>query len=172
MKKRFRPYLNKFFGMTLLWVILLILLIWAEPIQIIVVYRRWNYKLLAAIAAVIYALRYAVRHFIPDVLAILDSVSNSFRTEKMVFVSGRIVGKGYFCRSSAFEKSGSGRPGLYPRFYSEVILADNLGRTAFLTSDLHLMKENEYYTVTYGKHSKILLSVQSKQGEEMLFEAE
>lgn len=73
MKKRFRPYLNKFFGMTLLWVILLILLIWAEPIQIIVVYRRWNYKLLAAIAAVIYALRYAVRHFIPGVLAILDS---------------------------------------------------------------------------------------------------
>ena len=33
------------------------------------------------------------------------------------------------------------------------------------------MKENNYYTVTYGKHSKILLSVQSKQGEEMLFEA-
>ena len=94
MKKRFRPYLNKFFGMTLLWVILLILLIWAEPIQIIVVYRRWNYKLLAAIAAVIYALRYAVRHFIPGVLAILDSASNSFRTEKMVFVSGCIVGKG------------------------------------------------------------------------------
>lgn len=85
MKKRFRPYLNKFFGMTLLWVILLILLIlliWAEPIQITVVYRRWNYKLLAAIAAVIFALRYAVRHFIPGVLAILDSVSNSFRTEK------------------------------------------------------------------------------------------
>ena len=41
-----------------------------------------------------------------------------------------------------------------------------------MTADLYLMKENNYYTVTYGKHSKILLSVLSKQGEEMLFDAE
>ena len=54
----------------------------------------------------------------------------------------------------------------------ELILQSGVrSRTAFLTADLHLMKENNYYTVTYGKHSKILLSVQSKQGEEMLFEA-
>lgn len=124
-------------------------------------------------AAAVCLICYLAGRFITGLSALLDLTAHSFQTENMTFVRSysaywRYTREPRHPREPSAHDP-SGRPSLNRDLYLVVVLANERGRASYLTADFHSMKEDETYTVTYGKHSRILISARSAQGEEMLY---
>ena len=127
--------------------------------------------LVAAAAACL--IRYLAGRFITGLSALLDLTAHSFQTENMTFVRSYSAYWWYTRKPrhpvSRRHMTLRGAPSLNRDLYLVVVLVNERGRASYLTADFHSMKEDETYTVTYGKHSRILISARSAQGEEMLY---
>lgn len=173
MRKSFKPFLSELFDTALMDILVPGGLLAAGVIKITVSDRGGVLGSLLVAAAAACLICYLAGRFITGLSALLDLTAHSFQTENMTFVRSysaywRYTRKPRHPREpSAHDPSGC--PSLNRDLYLVVVLANERGRASYLTADFHSMKEDETYTVTYGKHSRILISARSVQGEEMLY---
>lgn len=166
-KSCFSPFIRQSCVASLLFVVLPALAFGTQLIQVSVSNQHGELGLLLIFIAVALYIYYLAAHFIPGVSALVDLMMKQFKTEKMVFISSYIAHQPFdITPKHSTEKNG--QTGLTASVYMIAILANNHGRTAFKTTAFHLLEKGKSYTVTYGKRSKILISVLSESGEEML----
>lgn len=164
-KSCFSPFIRQFCVASLLFVVLPALAFGTQLIQVSVSNQHGELGLLLIFIAVALYIYYLAAHFVPGVFALADLMMKQFKTEKMVFISSYIAHQPFDITP---KYSKNGQTGLTASVYMIAILANNHGRTAFKTTAFHLLEKGKSYTVTYGKRSKILISILSESGEEML----
>jgi hypothetical protein len=96
------------------------------------------------IVMIIFYLMFIFSNFIPGIYAIFDCVTKNYSTQKMMYVNSCIIDQGLNTTSGGKER---------------VVLSDNKGTSSYLSTILHDMERGEYYMVTYGKLSKIIVAI-------------
>jgi hypothetical protein len=117
------------------------------------------------VAAAIYLI-YFTSHFMFGIYAVFDILAKNFVTGKMAYIDSYIAANWFGLRSHYV--SVDNRKNIGGNYHLKLLLANQKGKSVFSTTFFHKMEANKNYTVTYGKKSKIVLSIISEQGEEML----
>ncbi|MEA4833307.1 MAG: hypothetical protein VB118_11930 [Oscillospiraceae bacterium] len=127
-----------------------------------------NISLLLILIGVILYLVFIATRFMPGLTAILDIVGKNYVTNKMTFVSSYIADNGMFYRINKLNYNYNIKTKLNESYFLKLILADNKGKSIYTTTYCHKMEIGKAYMITYGKYSKVVLSVLSSENEEML----
>lgn len=104
--------------------------------------------------------------FLPGIRAIYDLLTNKFVTTKVVHVNSFIDN----CYYGLAERIQEDKSLLIQEYqFMRVFCVTNSGKHLILSSSLnHRMENQKSYTVTYGHYSKIIVSVLSPEGHELL----
>jgi hypothetical protein len=119
--------------------------------------------ILAAICIYIY---YFSNLFLPGMYAVFDVLTKNYATRKITYVDSYITNNWFIAKS--YYASADNKKNIGANYHLKVLLADQKGKSVYSSAYFHTMEKGKNYTVTYGKKSKILISVLSPQGEEML----
>jgi len=122
-----------------------------------------NRMFIFTVLIVVY-LVFMVTRFAAGIYAIMDIITKSFVKERMTYCGSFLQDTSTW--AMAIKKS---RINICQKDLFHATLANNKhGKRHYRTVFLHSMEQGKSYDVTYGKFSKILLSVTDKNGTEML----
>ena len=166
-KRRLILFLEQFLVATVLFVVLPAFMLKLKVLQISA--DNVPQALVVVLFALLYSYYLAAEFFIGAAL-LVDIVSKNFVSRQLTYVNS-VVAKHRFTNHKKSVGTRTSSQTLAVDYYLRVIFGDDTGKRAYSTASLHQMEPGQSYTVIYGKHSKILLSVLNKDGEEMLFDA-
>ena len=113
-------------------------------------------------------LYFVTTYVLRSVRAIIDLATKRFVTKKMTYVDSYFDNSRIILHRNKTKKHGKQLLETRECCYMRVWLADHEGKYMFLTTFPHLMQKGERYTIRYGKLSKIIVSILSDQGIEMI----
>ena len=159
-KRIFSPYISQ-----LGWQLLLLVALPAFVFTVGIIEVEINSAVFALVIALIY-LYYFLGSYATGLCAVVDVLAKSYVTEKLTFLDGHPNVSVFFATSRKTATGTEARKSADSRFAA--CFSGENGASTFLTSNHFSLEKNKLYTVTYAKRSGILMSVLSKQGEEML----
>jgi hypothetical protein len=159
-----KPYIYVLIEASLVFVALPLCLVFFREIEI-VIKSKWYLPLV--IAGSFAYLHILFNQLIPGIKALFDYIGSNFLTCKAVYLASYTNNYSYFLARDRGKRRGSGAKLKGYGFY-RVLLARNNGKKMFLASFPHLMEKDKVYTIKHGKFSKVIVSIVSEQGEEML----
>ena len=109
---------------------------------------------------------YIASNFIPGVYALFDCITSNFVTKQMSYTDSYVAHQMYHSKKRM--ESTSQKTRLIDAYYIIIILADKKRKSSYKTTHFHTMEKGKSYTVTFGKFSKVLISVKDAQGMELL----
>lgn len=109
---------------------------------------------------------FIVSYLIPGASSLFDLLTNNFKTENMIFISGYIDKSRFLIFNRKKDTVGNLDRNEYCFF--RTIFANQTGKSVYNTTCFYRMDEGKPYTVQYGKFSKVIISITSVDGEEML----
>lgn len=112
---------------------------------------------------------------LPGCYALWDLLTNSFDTQKMVFLQSyadrrRLLATKEERKLTNAQKKKYGALSTYEHSFFDLIFSTSDGKMTFFTTIPCTLNPGECYTVQYGKHSKTIVSIVSEKGEELLFD--
>jgi hypothetical protein len=107
---------------------------------------------------VLWYFAFVLDYFIPGVRTLSDIIFNNFETREIKYENSIINQYQHFL---LLKKNGEG---IFLKIYCKI---DGEQRLTLCASRYHGMIPGERYTVKYGKHSKVLISILSENGEEL-----
>ncbi len=104
----------------------------------------------------------------------MDFITQNFVTEKMSYVESYVASNKFygFGRERETPDMPSKKMKLIESFHLRVILAGNKGKVVFRTTQFHTMEKGKSYTVQYAKFSKVIISISSPDGQQILLSNE
>ena len=94
-------------------------------------------------------------------------MTNNFITEKMVFINSYVDSSRIFVSNKATAKRGK-LSILNEYCFMKILLANQERKAVFSSVFFHTMEKNKWYIIQYGRFSKVVVSILSEQGEELL----
>ncbi|MCL1885496.1 MAG: hypothetical protein FWF98_01840 [Dehalococcoidia bacterium] len=157
----YNPILTDFVLSTAIYIGAPVLLFLTKAIEINV-----NRIFIFCVFIVLYIV-FIFTRFTSGIRAILDLITDKVVTEKLTYCSTFQAesGIGVLNRS---KETRTETTRVNESYVLRIIFANNKGKRFFTTVFLHNMEQGKSYDVTYGKFSKILLSVVDKNGKELL----
>ena len=167
MKKCFLPYIYDFFFSLLLFIGVPAVFIATDSISLS--FHGSIGILIFGVSVLIY-IYFLASYFVPGIYTIMDLITRNFVTEKLSYVEGYIANNKFygFGRDRKSPDETSQKMRLVESFHVRLVLANNKGKTVFRTTQFHVMEAGKIYTVQYAKHSKIVISITSPDGKQML----
>jgi hypothetical protein len=120
----------------------------------------------AALMVIIGYVFYFFVIFLPGVYTIFDVLIKNYETGKMMYNHSYIESSWFPARN--YKASAGYRKYKGWNYHLKVLFAGQKGNSLFSMVFFHTMEKGNHYTVTYAKKSKIVLSIMSEQGEEMM----
>jgi hypothetical protein len=105
-------------------------------------------------------------YLMPGACSLLDIITDSFVSQRMNFISGYIDKSKWLIFNREKRKVGNLSVNEYCFF--KIVFAIQNRKAVFATTYFYHMDANKCYTVKYGKFSKVITSILSEEGDEML----
>lgn len=159
-----KPLIFQFFSAMLVYVVAPLMLILSKGIQ---VYVDSNIAKGFIILGIFLYIHFTISYFLPGCLSLLDLLTNNFEIKKMKYVES-YIDKSFFLVSNEPKKK-IGKIVVNEYCFLKVIFLNQSIKSMYTSTYFHYMEKNQTYFVQYGKLSKVIISVQSEMGEEMLY---
>lgn len=162
-----KPYILQAINATIIYLAIPIFLLSTSIIRVTVDNEHGNFGVLFVIAAIFGYFYVIAEFFVPGIYALFDMLADNFVTCRMTYVSSYVdrskplVYNNAIARVSRMEAPNE-------RCFLRILLANHKGKSTFLTTHYHLMEKGKSYTIVYGKFSKVITSVLSDEGQELL----
>ena len=165
--KSLKPYIEQFAIATLLYIVLPIILFSTKLVSITVNKTYGNVGIVLLMALGCLYFYYILAFLIPGVYSIADLMTNNFITEKMVFINSYVDSSRIFVSNKATAKRGK-LSILNEYCFMKILFANQERKAVFSSVFFHTMEKNKWYIIQYGRFSKVVVSILSEQGEELL----
>lgn len=126
-----------------------------------------NLRVIFVIAGISIYFYIIAGYLVPGIYSLFDLITDNFITCKMVYINSYIDKSKFLAFNKATTKVGRVEM-LNEHCFMKVLLADHKGKSAFSTTFYHLMEKDKRYTIQYGKFSKVIVSILSEKGDELL----
>ena len=163
----FGPLIGQLVLATLFYVVAPMLMLVLPWFSISIKPKYEHLDSLFALIAILLYLFYVASSLAPGIQAVLDCTTNSFITKSVTYIETLDPGhraQGVVPTRKAPKKTS---PSMSID-YLKVIFEGHEGKSSYVATHYHNMVANEKYTVTYGRFSRLLLSVTDADGVEML----
>lgn len=160
-----KPYIEQLIITLILFIILPSVLFAMDQIEIKNDYGNLSFGLLIVGGMLYFYL--IIMYFLPGIYSLFDLITNNFITCKMTYISSYVESSKLFISNKATVKTGKIQR-MNERCFIKVMLSDHNGKSMFSTTYYFLMEKDKRYTIQYGKFSRVIVSILSEAGEEML----
>ncbi len=164
--KSLNPYILQLVITSIGYLGIPIILFATDIVQISVNNQYGNIGAVFIIAAICYYFLYLTSYFVPGISAILDMLTDNFVTSKMSYIESYVDRSNPYANSRKI--SADRKAPMDSHCMLKMVMGSNSGKSAYLMSYYHKLEKGKNYTVQYGKFSKVIISILSEQGEEML----
>jgi hypothetical protein len=106
-------------------------------------------------------------YFITGICSIIDIVFTTFSEDKIMYVSSYTDrNRNLILHNLIANRIYASQRNEY--CFLKIMLSGKTGKHTYLSTYFHTMERHKGYTIKYGKYSKVIVSILSKEGEEML----
>ena len=136
-------------------------------INLVEIHLSKNIKVVLIIYGIVFYMYITLTHIRKCIYATLDLFANNFVSNKMTFINGSIDVSQRVLLPKKIHKNDSIMK-IKDIFFFDLWFANNEGKKKLTATRFCSIEKNKVYKVCYGKKSKIIISIISEQGNEMM----